>query len=311
MRAVVAAPLPSATDNVRVGIAYAIGATLIFALLNALIKWQAERYSVVELAFFRHAFALVPTLILTFVSGGLLALKTKRPLGHLRRSATGIVSMILSFTAFALLPLADATALMFAGPLFLTALSVPLLGEKVGIHRWSAVLVGLIGVLIMTRPSSATFQLGALAALGSALLSAFSMISVRQLSRTENPIAIVFYFTLIGALLSGAALPFGFWTTPTLLDAAALVLIGLSGGVGQYIITLAYRSAPASVISPLGYSAIIWSTLIGYLVWDQFPDAPVLIGATVVIASGLYILYRETVRRVAVVKAAPVQAGGN
>ena len=307
-----AAPaVPAGRDDVRRGIFYAVGASLVFSILNALIKWQSERYSIVEIGFFRNLFALLPILFLAAAAGGAPTLRTRRPFGHLYRSLMGLASMILTFAAFSMLPLADATALMFAGPLFLTALSVPMLGEKVGVYRWSAVLVGFGGVLIMTRPSSETLQLGAFAALASALASALSMIQVRQLSRTENAISIVFYFTAIGAVLTGAALPLGFWITPTALDAAVLVLIGLGGGIGQYFITQAYCYAPAAVVSPFGYSAIIWSTALGYLFWGHLPTLSVLIGAAVVIASGLYILYRETIRKVAVVKAAPVQPGSD
>ena len=311
MRPAAVAAIPLGGDDVRRGILHALGASIVFAALNALIKWQSERYSIVEIGFFRNLFALVPILCLTAAAGGFSALRTNRPFGHLYRGAMGVASMMLTFAAFSLLPLADATALMFAGPLFLTALSVPMLGEKVGAHRWSAVLIGFFGVLIMTQPSSATLQLGAFAAIASALASALSMVAVRQLSRTENAVSIVFYFTALGAVLTGAALPFGFWTMPSALDAAVLVLIGLGGGIGQYLITLAYRYAPAAVISPFGYSAIIWSTLLGYLIWNHLPTAPILAGATVVIGSGLYILYREAIRKVEVVKAASVQAGSD
>jgi drug/metabolite transporter (DMT)-like permease len=303
------AAVPSGRDDVRRGIFYAVSASLVFSVLNALIKWQSERYSIVEIGFFRNLFALVPIVFLMAGHGGTATLKTRRPFGHLYRSLMGSASMILTFAAFAMLPLADATALMFAGPLFLTALSVPMLGEKVGVHRWSAVLVGFVGVLVMTQPSGASLQLGAFAAVASALASALSMIQVRQLSRTENAISIVFYFTAIGAVLTATALPFGFWTTPTVLDAAVLVLIGLGGGIGQYLITQAYCYAPAAVVSPFGYSSIIWSTLLGYMIWSHLPTTPILVGAAIVISSGLYILYRETMRKVAVVKAAPVQPG--
>lgn len=296
--------MPLGTDDVRLGVLHALAAVFVFSAVNALVKWLAARYSVIEIVFFRNAFALVPAIMLVMAHGGLASLRTNRPIAHLTRGLTGIISMILFFLAFALLPLADATAIGFAAPLFLTALAVPMLGETVGWRRWTAVVIGFVGVLVMVRPGGDLLQLGALAALGAALSQALAMIQVRQMTRTENSVAILVYLSLLATVISGLALPF-FWTMPTLLDFGLLAVVELAGGVAQYWLTQAYRYAPASLVSPLNYGGIVWATLLGFLIWNDAPDVQVLIGAGIVILSGVYIVHRETRRRVAVVKAVP------
>ncbi|MEI7610024.1 MAG: DMT family transporter, partial [Rhodospirillaceae bacterium] len=221
------------------------------------------------------------------------SLHTLRFGGHLGRATIGLAAMLLMFWSYHLLPLADAVAIGFSAPLFLAALSVPLLGEKVGAARWGAVLVGFVGVLVMVKPGATALDLGSLVALGAALGYALAAIAVRQLSRTEHPNTIVFYFTLNTGLLAALALPW-VWATPTLSDLGLLALTGLLGGAVQYCGTHAYTLGPAAVIGPFNYSAILWATLFGWLIWGDLPDRWVLLGAAVVIASGLFIVLRET-----------------
>ena len=275
------------------GILLILAAVFMFSILNVLIKILTARYPVTEVLFFRNLTALVPAALMVSASGGITVLKTRRLSGHLGRSLIGLLTMVLLFWAIALLPLADATALWFSGPLFLTALSVPLLGEPVGIHRWSAVVVGFAGILIMVRPGDGVVELGALVALSAAVCYALAMIGVRRLSTTENPVTTVFYFTLLGTLLSAATLPFA-WVPSTWPDLGLLVLCGLVAGTAQYCLTAAYSAAPVSVIGPFNYSALIWAALWGYLVWGDLPSESTLWGAPLVVASGLYIWYRET-----------------
>lgn len=303
-------PLQTAAgaDNVPQGMMYMMAAVLIFSVLNILIKWCSTRYSVVEVAFFRNLFALVPAAVLIATHGGPGLLHTARLGSHVTRGLIGVAGMTLTFVSFQLLPIADAVALGFAAPLFLTALSVPLLGERVGIHRWSAVLVGFAGVVIMARPTGAMINAGTMAAIGAAMFSALAMISVRRLSRTEHPATIIFYFALTGTIVTGLALPF-FWTAPDMLGMAVMATIGLVGGMAQYCVTLAFRLAPAVVVSPLNYTAIVWASVLGFAIWGEIPTLPVLAGAAIVILSGIYILYRETRRGVSVVKVAPTHSG--
>ncbi len=287
--------VPAGRDRVGLGIVYMLASVLALALLNVLVKLLSARYPVIEIAFFRSVFALGPALLALTTSGGVASLRTRRFGSHLTRASIGLVAMLLMFWSYHLLPLADAVAIGFSAPLFLTALSVPLLGEKVGPVRWGAVLVGFSGVLVMVRPGGAVLDFGALVAVGAALGYALAVIAVRQLGRTEHPNTIVFYFTLNTGALSALALPWA-WTTPTPSDLGLMALSGLLGGAVQYCGTHAYTLGPAAVIGPFNYSAILWATLFGYLIWGDLPDRWVILGAAVVIASGLFIVFRETRR---------------
>ncbi|WP_298371807.1 DMT family transporter [Azospirillum sp.] len=294
-------PDPTPTPHVRVdntplGIASMFGSVFLFSIMNVLAKLLMDRFSVTEVTFFRSLFALIPVCLAIQLGGGFGAtLQTARPMGHLVRSLIGLTTMIAMFWSFHLLPLGDAIALNFAAPLFLTALSVPMLNEKVGIHRWSAVLVGFSGVLIIAKPSGDLLNLGVLVALGGAFCNATAMITIRQLSKTEAANTIVFYFTLLTTVLLGLALPFA-WTNPNPTEWAMLTAMGLLGGSAQLLMTRAYSLAPAAVVAPLTYSSLLIAVLFGWLLWGDVPTAAMGVGAAVVMASGLYILHRETRR---------------
>jgi drug/metabolite transporter (DMT)-like permease len=291
--------MPAPTrEEVRRGILYVIASIFVFALTNALIKWLVVRYSVVEVIVFRSTFALIPCLYLIATHGGVLALRTKRLHQHISRSLLQFVSMLCIFTAFGLMPLADAVAITFASPLFLTMLSIPLLGEQVGVYRWSAVIVGFIGVLIMVQPGPSIVQSGALLPLANALINACVTIAIRRMTLTEASTTLVFYQTLVTGVFGLVLLPF-FWVTPDLVDLALFSATGLLSGVAQFWWMQGCRFVPASVAAPFSYTSMIWSLALGYLIWSDVPSATVLAGAAIVIASGLYILYRETVRRIA------------
>lgn len=282
-------------DNAPRGILMMLIAVFLFSILNVLVKATTADYPLTQVTFFRNAFALLPVWATVWAQGGFRTIRTTRPMGHLWRACIGLLSMTLMFWSFHLLPLADAVALNFAAPLFLTALSVPLLSEKVGIHRWSAVGVGFIGVLVIVRPGHDMLQLGALVALGAALAQSFAMIAIRQLSSSESANTIVFHFTLTTTLLSALTLPFA-WHTPDLLGFGLLAMTGLVGGAAQLFMTRAYTLAPAAVIAPFNYASIVWAALFGWMLWHDVPEWHVLAGATIVVASGCYILHRETVK---------------
>ncbi len=276
-------------------------AGMLSAALGAAVKLVSARFGPVEIGFFRQIFSLLPFGFLVWRQGdGLSLMRTRRLGGHLFRGVIGNMSMMVLFLSIAWLPLADATALSFATPLFITILSIPLLGELVGWHRWGAVIIGFIGVIVMTDPSLDWFRPGAGAGAAMGVLNAFTgglmMVTIRQLGRTENPVTIVFYFAVIGCLLFGAMLPF-VWVTPTGWAWLGLAAVGLFGSTFQLTLTHAYRHAPASSLAPFGYAAILWSTLLGYLLWGDLPGPRILAGAAIVISSGLYILYRETRKR--------------
>ncbi|HEY0837834.1 MAG TPA: DMT family transporter [Azospirillum sp.] len=292
------------TDNTPRGIVMMLASVALFSGMNVLIKLSTATYPVLEVTFFRSAFALIPVALVVAMQGGVRSLRTERPGGHLWRACIGLTSMTLMFWSFHLLPLADAVALNFTAPLFLTALSVPLLGERVGVHRWSAVAVGFVGVLVMSRPGSGMLQFGALVAIGAAFAQSLAMVQIRQLSRTESPNTIVFWFTLTSTALCGLGLPF-VWVTPAgWADLGLLASAGLAGGMAQLFLTRAYALTPAAVVAPFSYASILCAALFGWLLWGEVPHTQTIAGVAIVVASGLYILHRETRRKVAVVQAA-------
>jgi drug/metabolite transporter (DMT)-like permease len=268
----------------------------LFSAMDALVKLATVRHPTGQIIFFRNLFALVPLYFFIRQAGGLGILRTQRLGQHILRSLGGIASMFCLFLAYAYMPLADAMAIATAGPIFLTALSVPLLGEHVGWRRWAAVFAGFIGILIITRPGSGVFGVAALLPLAGAFFYALAMVQIRKLSTSEPPARIVFYFTIAAVVLGGASLPWQ-WVTPTPLSLVYLVGIGLVGGFAQMAMTHAFRLAPVAVVAPFDYTALIFATGFGYAIWGQIPDRFVWAGAAIVIASGLYILHRETVRR--------------
>jgi drug/metabolite transporter (DMT)-like permease len=281
-------------DRNGLGIAYRLLAMFCVACRSATVKWAGHRgVPVFEIVFFRNAFAFVPLGLYIWRTTGASVLRTRRPLGHLHRSVVGMTGMVCSFFALRRLALTEATAFTFVAPLFMTALSALMLREPVGRHRWGAVLVGFMGVLIMVRPEPGHVNLvGVGFALTAALGSALAMVQIRQIAVTEKGPTIVFYFTLAGTLvgLAGSLLH---WVTPDATTFAVLVLGGLVGGVGQLFLTEAIRVAPVGVVAPFDYSQLIWATALGFLVWGELPHPATLAGAAVVAASGIYILHRE------------------
>jgi drug/metabolite transporter (DMT)-like permease len=269
---------------------------LIFGVMDALVKLAAEQQPVGQIIFFRNTFAFIPLFFFIRRAGGVAILRTRYVTQHVVRAATGIVSMALIFYAFAVMQLADVVAIGLSAPIFLTALSVPLLGEQVGWRRWSAVAAGFVGILVITRPGSGIFGPIALLPLTSAALYAVAMIQVRKVSIREPAATMSFYFTLAAAVLSAASLPWQ-WVTPSPAMLVCLIVIGILGGLAQMALTEAYRLAPVSLVAPFEYTALLAAAVLGYAIWGQIPDRFVWLGAAVVVASGLYILHRETVLR--------------
>jgi drug/metabolite transporter (DMT)-like permease len=267
-------PAPHAmVQKTGLGIVLRVCAMFCMAGLAALVKWCSGRgVPVLEIIFFRNAFAFVPVLIYVGRTSGFSVLKTRRPGGHLARSMVGLTGM------------------------FMTALSALILKEPVGPHRWAAVAIGFVGVLIMVHPDPSRFAgVGVILALVGAVAAAGAMIAIREIGRTEPGPTIVFYFTLAGMVLGLASLPFG-WVIPDLATLGLLILAGLIGGVGQLLLTEALRRAPVAVVAPFDYTQLVWASLLGFFVWGETPQTLTLVGAIVVAASGVYILLRETRR---------------
>lgn len=281
-----------AGDRIGFGIASSLAAVVCFALADTVAKWLGQDYPAVEIVFFRYLFGLLPVVIFVWRSGGFACLRTRRPLLHLLRAALLFAAITLFFKALQGLPLAEAIAVAFTAPLFITALAGPLLGETVGPRRWGAVIVGFIGALVMVRPGSETFRPEALLVLASAFSFSLLVTLTRRLTRTETNAALLTYSTLFAGILSLPFLPF-VWRPPAVEDLGFFVLLGLIGGVAAYLVIQAYRHAPVSVIAPFDYTALIWGALAGWLIWQEQPEPPVWFGAAIVSAAGLYIARRE------------------
>lgn len=272
---------------------------LVFTSMAAVVKYLSPTIESGQMIFYRSFVGLVPLIVWMLMRGEFpSALRSHRPLGHLWRAIVGTGAMAFYFLALARLPLPDVTAITYASPLITLMLAALLLRERVGMYRWSAVGVGLGGVLVILWPhlgegvGTEGAALGAIFALLTAVGMALVMIQLRNLTRTEPTSTIVLYFSLFASLLALLTLPFG-WTVPTAFEFALLIGLGLSGGVGQILLTQCYRYAPASVVAPFEYTTMLWALVLGYVVFGDVPQLIMLVGATIVIASGLYVIYRE------------------
>ncbi len=308
------APLGYQADRPLRGVAFLLCGVSVFSLQDVIIKLLSATYPVHEVVFFRSAFALGPILLLAHLDGGLAALRTRRPGLHLARGLIVLQTYTLYYLALASLPLAEAVALFFSAPLFITALSVPLVGERVGLRRWLAVVGGFAGVLVILRPAGGAFDAAALLAAGAALTYACAVLLTRRMRATERGPALAFYPTLV-FLAASAAIGLGLgdglavdgahpsvrflaraWTMPEWRDLALLAACGLVAAIGFYSVSQAYRLAEANVVAPFEYVALVWGTVWGYAVWHEVPDALAFAGAGLIVASGLYVVDREARR---------------
>lgn len=282
------------------GVFFITLAYLLFTFGNAIVKALAPKYSVLELVFFRNAGALPLIATMVAARGGFRALHSRQPRLQLTAALAAVGSTAGFYAALGLLPLGDTTALGNALPLFLTILAIPILHERVGIHRWAAVLIGF-GGLSVTAIGSGAFSggddpIGIALVLGQSLSGALSQLQMRQLAAFDRSLTIVAWQIVLLTVLCALPLPL-FWTTPTWLDFALLILLGMFGGLGQFMTAQAFHHAEASQIAPWSYSGTPWAMVVGYLLWGEIPTALTVVGTIVVIAAGLYILHRERVRR--------------
>ena len=287
-------------DDPRLGILYRCLTVVLFALMGMFTKLAANSgIPLNEIIFFRGAVALVPVLCFVALSGeGVALLKTQRPRAHLIRAAIGGTGMIFVFLGVVHLPLTESTSIGFSVPIIATVLSATLLKERVGPHRWAATLVGFGGVILLLHPDPGKMvAAGAIFALIGAGFTAVVTITVRQLSATESPVTIAFYFMLLSAIALALTLPFS-WATPSPEQLFYLIAVGFSGGLAQVVMGISLRYAPVSTLVPFDYSQIIWTIFISWFLWRELPGTNIVLGAPIVIASGLYIVYREHKRRV-------------
>jgi drug/metabolite transporter (DMT)-like permease len=271
-----------------------LGAIAGLATMSALIKLAAERdIHIVEIMFWRQFVTLPVLLGWVMATTGIGALATSRPGTHFLRGLYGTVGMTLNFGAVILLPLAEATTFNFTAPIWATILAMLLLKEKVGVWRWSAILAGFIGILLIAQPGGGHIPLaGALVALGGAFMIGLISIQIADLNRTDKPIVIVFYFGLFSTLALAPLLPF-VRGSHSQSDWLLLLGIGLSGTVGQLLLTAALRFGKVSSVLAMDYSSLFWAALYGWLLFDMLPPASTWLGAPIIIGAGLVIAWRE------------------
>jgi len=286
------------------GIILKLVSAVLFAVMSALIRYLGARYPIGEVVFFRSAFAIVPVAIVYAWRGELAAaVRTESPLGQASRGALSIVGMFCNFGALARLPLIEANAIGFSSPLIGVALAALVLKERVRIYRWSAVVIGFLGVLVVLSPhlsgdeltiamASATSVAGVIYAIAGSITNAGTMIQTRHLTKSEKTSSIVFYFSAICALSGLATLPF-WWVTPTRIEFAALAAIGFLGGMGHIFLTESYRYASASVVAPFDYTSMIWALLLGYAMFGETPTAMIVLGSAIIAGAGLFVIWRE------------------
>ncbi len=297
-------------------IGFKLISALLFAGMSALVRQLGDVAPLGQMVFFRSAFAILPVVVIYTIRGELgMAVRTGRPFGQLGRGMLSVCGMFTNFSALTRLPLADATAISFASPLITVALAAIVLKERVRIYRWSAVVVGFVGVIVMLIPhfdinaysgvAGATAAVGSIYALTSAFCNAGTVIQTRRLTQTETTSSIVFYFSLVCAIAGALTLPFA-WHSPTTREFAALIALGVLGGLAHIFLTESYRYAAASVVAPFDYTSMLWALLLGYWFFGELPGPLIYAGASIVAAAGLFVIWRE--RQLGLQRAREVEA---
>jgi drug/metabolite transporter (DMT)-like permease len=288
------APVSQHRDHPALGIATFVGNLLLMALLSAAVRELVNRgYPLSEVLLFRYVFASSVFWIVLFSTAGLWVLATRRPLDHAVRSFSGIMSLALLYFALTRIPIADATAIAYAAPIFITVLSIFLLGEIIGLRRWVAVILGFVGVLLIARPQTDTWDIGVLAALASAFTGAIVAIWLRKLSSSEKSVAIGIYYNGLGSLVCLGWVLLSGWLTPRADDIWMLIGFGLGCGLQQWLLTVSFRYAEASLLAPFEYLAMVFAAIVGFVFWGEIPVLTTWIGAAIIAASGLFIFKRR------------------
>nr|WP_237684840.1 DMT family transporter [Szabonella alba] len=281
-----------ANPNLR-GALFALMAFAIFATHDVVVKILGASYSPVQIIFFSvlFGFPLVTIMLIRDPMDG--NLRARHPWWSLTRTVAAVITGVTAFYAFSVLPLAQTYAILFATPILITLLAIPILGEKVGLRRGIAIVVGMLGVLIVLRPGGADLALGHAAALVAAVTSSLASVIVRRIGKEERSVVLLLYPMLGNFIVLGLALPFVYQPMPV-LHLGMTGFIALFAFVAMLFVIAAYRAAEAVIVAPMQYSQMIWAAIFGYLIFDEAPDALTLLGAAVIIASGLYIVMRES-----------------
>jgi drug/metabolite transporter (DMT)-like permease len=280
------------TDDVPRGIVLMIVATILFAGASAASKWLVGEYPVGEVLFLRSLSSLIAGAAVILPVSGLSVFATSRPRDHILRGMSQSISQLSLLLAFSLMPLAGAVAINFSSPLFAALVSIVWLKERAGYVRGTALLIGFVGVLIVTDPGANSLTVGALFALINAIMYGTVTIAVRGMTRTESANTLVIWQLTILAIFHSFLLFFG-WRWPTPLDAAMLFGTGFTNAIGQWFWTKALHLAPAAAVTPFYYLMLVWSLAIGFLVWGDIPTLSLLVGSAIVVATGLFLFLRE------------------
>jgi drug/metabolite transporter (DMT)-like permease len=288
------------------GIGLMCCAVAAFACLDCMAKYLGNHLPVSQVVGVRYASAFLIALMFSNPISRPGLLRTGRPALQLGRSVLLLGSTVFNFMAFRYLQLDEALAILFSTPFLVAILAGPILGEWVGWRRWTAIMVGFVGVLVVVRPGMGGLQWAALLSLGSAFCYAGYSITTRMLSTTDSSQTTLFYANLFGFVVMVPVLPFVWTTPPSWIDWVLMVAVGIFGAGGHFLLILAHRNAPASVLSPFIYTQIVWATTLGYLVFANVPSQWTVAGAGIVIASGLYLLNRE---RKVTGRVAPIEPG--
>ena len=286
-------------NQIMMGIIFAVINAFMLAGMSLFAKLLSTYFGPVEVTFFRNAFSLAALFIWFVFAGKLATLRTERPFAHLFRGAIGTIGIVLGTWALSMMPLAETTILLFTAPLFVVLLSYPVLKEPVGVYRLGAVLIGFTGVIIMANPTAETStlpMLGLIVGLSWGFFAGCVDTCLRWMGKTENATTTVFYFVLFGTITCGMHFPFAEIKPNSFSLDAFWIIIGLSttGLLSLLAKTQSFRLAEASLIAPIMYSMIIWTMLFDYLFWNKVPSMNVVLGASIIIASNIFILYRET-----------------
>jgi len=286
-------PADTQRDRAPLGIAYMLGATVMFAVASALSKWLVAIYPFGEVLVVRTSISLIAILAFVLPSTGLAVFHTRRLGAHVTRSIGQSAAQTCIIIALSLMPLADALAINFSAPLFTTLAAALILRERVGTFRWLTVLTGFAGVLIVTKPGAATYSVGALFALANAVLYGSISAAVRSMAKTESAETLLIYQHLLLTPIFACLLVFGVRWPQSGFDVWLMIGIGLTNALGQYWWTCALHIAPASAVMPFYYFMLVWSIALGFFVWGDVPTASLLIGSAVVVGSGLVLLWYE------------------
>ncbi|MDZ4093908.1 MAG: DMT family transporter [Paracoccaceae bacterium] len=283
--------MPVVKSNLR-GALYSLLAFAIFATHDVVVKFLGGHYSAIQIIFFSvmFGFPLVTLMLINDRTDG--NLRPKHPWWSALRTFSSLITGVSAFYAFSVLPLAQTYAILFAAPLLITLLAIPILGEKVGIRRGAAIMVGLAGVLIVLRPGGAELGLGHAAALAAAVFSSLASVIVRKIGQDERSVVLLLYPMVVNFVVLGLALPFVYKPMP-IEHIGMIGIIATFGFVAMLFVIAAYRSAEAVIVAPMQYSQMIWAAIFGYAIFGESPDQMTLVGAAVIIASGIYIVLRE------------------